>query len=421
MYKNQILSSLNKIANSLDKSGIFEEADKITNIMIKFAQQSDQKSDQELEQPYNSPEVKKQVDSYRNKLREFQNKIYDNENNISELYNLKKLLTEKSEFNNTHTYSLMHHIDTCISDLEAKYLTKFKYNFSKPYFDSNLNEFIKIGNEVENDPEFKSLHVETQRKLRTYYFDLKSKLEQRNELRENKPLQNISELQKNPKQLISFISQNLQYEANKLVNPQTLQVMMQDYLSDVANLDVEVQLRDENINAKIKELAKQYNLPEDDLEIDELAEKLIPTTKTSIMYDSRIQKIDAMRRSIHDILDSMKKLVDSILKNAKRDKNSPYEYYAEDLNLLTSECSSVQILQNLYFLMEKNQTIISDSVEAAESLKKTVEDVYQKIGNQIFNKANANERYFGSPRNQEDLDQRRKFYTPIYPDVKPPE
>ena len=44
MYKNQILSSLNKIANNLDKSGIFEEANKITNIMLKIAQSENEEN-----------------------------------------------------------------------------------------------------------------------------------------------------------------------------------------------------------------------------------------------------------------------------------------------------------------------------------------------------------------------------------------
>jgi hypothetical protein len=39
MNKRQIIASLNNIANSLDNSGLFKEANTITKVMIKLAQE----------------------------------------------------------------------------------------------------------------------------------------------------------------------------------------------------------------------------------------------------------------------------------------------------------------------------------------------------------------------------------------------
>jgi hypothetical protein len=70
MNKRQIIASLNNIANSLDNSGLFEEANTITKVMIKLAQEDKMKtkySDDELNEAMTEQGIQTAFEAYKSK------------------------------------------------------------------------------------------------------------------------------------------------------------------------------------------------------------------------------------------------------------------------------------------------------------------------------------------------------------------
>jgi hypothetical protein len=68
MNKRQIIASLNNIANSLDNSGLFSEANTITKVMIKLAQEEKMKtkySDDELNEAMSEQGIQKAFETYK--------------------------------------------------------------------------------------------------------------------------------------------------------------------------------------------------------------------------------------------------------------------------------------------------------------------------------------------------------------------
>jgi hypothetical protein len=70
MNKRQIIASLNNIANSLDNSGLFKEANTITKVMIKLAQEEKMKtkySDDELNEAMTEQGIQTAFETYKSK------------------------------------------------------------------------------------------------------------------------------------------------------------------------------------------------------------------------------------------------------------------------------------------------------------------------------------------------------------------
>ena len=70
MNKKQIIASLNKIANELDFNNLYNEANTITKVMIKLAQEEKMKtkySDDELNEAMTEQGIKKAFETYKSK------------------------------------------------------------------------------------------------------------------------------------------------------------------------------------------------------------------------------------------------------------------------------------------------------------------------------------------------------------------
>jgi hypothetical protein len=70
MNKRQIISSLNNIANTLDYSGMIKEANTITKVMIKLAQEDKMKtkySDDELNEAMTEQGIQTAFEAYKSK------------------------------------------------------------------------------------------------------------------------------------------------------------------------------------------------------------------------------------------------------------------------------------------------------------------------------------------------------------------
>jgi len=70
MNKRKILASLNNIANSLDNSGLFPEANTITKVMIKLAQEEKMKtkhSEEELNDAMSESGIQTAFEAYKSK------------------------------------------------------------------------------------------------------------------------------------------------------------------------------------------------------------------------------------------------------------------------------------------------------------------------------------------------------------------
>ncbi len=70
MNKRQIISSLNNIANTLDNSGMIKEANIITNVMIKLAQEEKMKtkySEEELNDAMSESGIQTAFEAYKSK------------------------------------------------------------------------------------------------------------------------------------------------------------------------------------------------------------------------------------------------------------------------------------------------------------------------------------------------------------------
>jgi hypothetical protein len=70
MNKRQIIASLNNIANSLDNSGLYSEANTITKVMIKLAQEDKMKtkySDDELNEAMTEQGIQTAFETYKSK------------------------------------------------------------------------------------------------------------------------------------------------------------------------------------------------------------------------------------------------------------------------------------------------------------------------------------------------------------------
>lgn len=68
MNKRQIIASLNNIANSLDNSGLNREADIVTNLMVKLAEEDNSKSERAIER------FKRSCDAIKNSPKTMQEK-----------------------------------------------------------------------------------------------------------------------------------------------------------------------------------------------------------------------------------------------------------------------------------------------------------------------------------------------------------
>ena len=87
MNKRQIIASLNNIANTLDHSGFNKEADTITRVMVKLAE--------EETESYGNEPAKKIIDDFVDQAK--RNERYDP--------NILKMMNDRLEFNKHETIS----------------------------------------------------------------------------------------------------------------------------------------------------------------------------------------------------------------------------------------------------------------------------------------------------------------------------
>jgi len=69
MNKRQIIASLNNIANTLDNSGLYKEANTITKVMVRIAEEDNSKVDKAIER------FKRSCEAITNSKRTFQEKL----------------------------------------------------------------------------------------------------------------------------------------------------------------------------------------------------------------------------------------------------------------------------------------------------------------------------------------------------------
>jgi len=151
MNKRIIISSLNEIANELDDSGLYSEAQSITNMMKKLAMELDYENDSdETRQPYkyhdearqsplrgvNNPEDKRLVEkSYEllTKARE----IFGTEGSIPQA---KLKFFDREAINTDSAPVHLRTPDKRITDFGDNVNSKYKYNALLEY----LNEFYQV-------------------------------------------------------------------------------------------------------------------------------------------------------------------------------------------------------------------------------------------------------------------------------------
>ena len=314
MDKKIIISSLNKIANELDNIGSFVDANEVTKIMVKIAQEDPGQDDPELTPP--NPEIQQEIQKIeKNNLQkqtELDKKVEDT-NSLDQLYILRDELINKPPFDKITMQYYINGINEKITLLEMTVLKKFQQLISKPYFESNIKNFQAIGSKIEQDPAFKNLHEKTKEKIRLYYSNLAKKIQTRSQERGNIPLTNTDTMQGKPDQISSFVIKNMQYEANKIVSPQTLQPIMQNYLANILEENNASELEEER---KLRFIKDTYKV--DGIEAYQLASVLRDPKQENMRATFQSYEQDLIIEELIDEFKALKELSSTILENAKK-------------------------------------------------------------------------------------------------------
>ena len=424
MNKKIIISSLNKIANELDNIGSFVDANEVTKIMVKIAQEDPGQNDPELTPP--NPEIWQEIQKIdKNNLQkatELDKKLKDT-NSLDELYNLKNELLDNPSFDKIKMQYYINDIDEKITLLEMTVLRKFQQLISKPYFESNIKNFQAIGSKIELDPAFISLHEKTKQKIRLYYTNLAKKIQTRSQERGNIPLLNTDTMQGKPDQISSFVIKNMQYEANKIVNPQTLQPIMQNYLTNIL----------EENNATQLEEDRKYQFVKDTYKVEgfdafQLASRLKDPKQENMRATFQAYEQDNLIEELIDEFKALKQLSSTILENAKKYAQTGSEDSFERVYKSTlpfTDFAPVRTIYNLKEFVYNNYKSLSKSVSDANKLFIAANEAYQKVENALKGSPNINRTrnptWFKLPFSQEEMDENRNLYSPLYPGSRPPE
>ena len=429
MNKKIIVASLANIANKLDSNKLYSKANDITEIMLKIAQEDPgqddpSKIDPELP-PLNQEVLKARKEQEKNlelSRQELDTKI-DNTNSLDELYKLRDQFIDNPIIDEI---SLQYHIDAIdekIALLEMTDLKKFQQLISKPYFESNIKNFQAIGSKIELDPEFVNLHEKTKQKIRSYYSNLAKKIQTRSQERGNIPLLNTDAMTGKPDQISSFVIKNLQYEANKIVSPQTLEPLMTNYTQNMMNFmdsnEAEHQLKIQKVMDTYKVDSSQAFLLAMDLK-----------DPKQIGMRSFFQSLQE-QRAVEDLIEEfkgLKQIASTILENAKKYAQTGSEdsfAKARKLTLPTSNFAPVRTIHNLNNMVHNNYKSLSKSVSSANSLFTAASEAYQKVQsalNPSRDKDGVKPRsWFDLDNSPEEMRENRNLYSPLYPGSRPPE
>jgi hypothetical protein len=436
MNKKIIIASLNKIANELDNIGSFVDANEVTKIMVKIAQEDPGQNDEIYDDTLNESVKRNQ------KITEFQSKIKTT-TKLDELYNLKNQLLNNPSFGESDTQTLIDDINAKITDLEFDVLHKFEQMISKPYFESNIEKFKAMGQAIESNPEFKTLNKNTQQKIRSYYFNLDKKIQTRVQERENTPLLNSEAMKDRPDQISNFVIKNMQYEINKILNKKTFQPIMQDYLSNFLESET---LSESEFQRQRNYLIKLYypanvnkdgsiNDPGNDVQLRNLAQRVSDPKNVGVR-----QSIKALeqRTIVEDLMDEFTKfgqMANTILENAKeyaRTKSEKNFKPLEEITVPRVDFAPSRTINNLNTFIYNNAKSLSKSVSDANKLLAFANDANQKVERVLFGTVNPDPNakiedltispLFELPQTDEGM---QKFInspdTPLYPGSRPPE
>jgi hypothetical protein len=424
MNKKIIVASLAKIANKLDSNKLYSKANEITEIMVKIAQEDPGQDDPELTPP--NPEIQQEIQKIeKNNLQkqtELDKKVEDT-NSLDQLYILRDELINKPPFDKITMQYYINGINEKITLLEMTVLKKFQQLISKPYFESNIKNFQAIGSKIEQDPAFKNLHEKTKEKIRLYYSNLAKKIQTRSQERGNIPLLNTDTMQGKPDQISSFVIKNMQYEANKIVSPQTLQPIMQNYLANILEENNASELEEER---KLRFIKDTYKV--DGIEAYQLASVLRDPKQENMRATFQSYEQDLMIEELIDEFKALKELSSTILENAKKYAQTGSEDSFERVYKSTlpfTDFAPVRTIYNLKEFVYNNYKSLSKSVSDANKLFTAVNEAHQKVESALRGSPNKdrtrNPTWFKLPTSQEQMDENRKLYTPLYPGSRPPE
>ena len=436
MNKKIIIASLNKIANELDNIGSFVDANEVTKIMVKIAQEDPGQENEIFNDTLNESVKRNQ------KITEFQSKI-NTTTKLDELYNLKNQLLNNPSFGESDTETLIDDINAKITDLEFDVLHKFEQMISKPYFESNIEKFKAVGQAIGSNPEFMTLNKNTQQKIRSYYFNLDKKIQTRIQERENTPLLNSDAMKDMPDQISNFVIKNMQYEINKILNKKTFQPIMQDYLSNFLESET---LSESEFQRQRNYLIKLYypayvnkdgsiEDPGNDVSLRNLAQRVSDPKNVGVR-----QSIKALeqRTIVEDLMDEFSKfgqMANTIFENAKEYARTKSEKNFKPLEKITVprvDFAPSRTINNLNTFIYNNAKSLSKSVSDANKLLAFANDANQKVERVLFGTVNPDPNakiedltispLFELPQTDEGM---QKFInspdTPLYPGSRPPE
>ena len=436
MNKKIIIASLNKISNELDNIGNFVDANEVTKIMVKIAQEDPGQENEIFNDTLNESVKRNQ------KITEFQSKI-NTTTKLDELYNLKNQLLNNPSFGESDTQTLIDDINAKITDLEFDVLHKFEQMISKPYFESNIEKFKAMGQAIESNPEFKTLNKNTQQKIRSYYFNLDKKIQTRVQERENTPLLNSEAMKDRPDQISNFVIKNMQYEINKILNKKTFQPIMQDYLSNFLESET---LSESEFQRQRNYLIKLYypayvnkdgsiEDPGNDVPLRNLAQRVSDPKNVGVR-----QIIKALEQItiVEDLMDEFSKfgqMANTIFENAKeyaRTKSEKNFKPLEEITVPRVDFAPSRTINNLNTFIYNNAKSLSKSVSDANKLLAFANDANQKVERVLFGTVNPDPNakiedlrispLFELPQTDVEM---QKFIdsrdSPLYPGSRPPE
>lgn len=436
MNKKQVVASLSEIANELDNLGNYNEANVVTKVMSRIAQEDPGQNDEMFNSSLDES-VKRNL-----KIKEIESKI-NSTTKLDELYNLRNQLLNNPSFNESDTQTFVENINAKIIDLEFDVLNKYEQMISKPYFESNIEKFKAIGQAIESNPEFKTLNKNTQQKIRSYYFNLDKKIQTRVQERGNVPLLNSDAMKDRPDQISNFVIKNMQYEINKILNKKTFQPLMQDYLSNFLESET---LSESEMQRQRNYLIKLYlpayvnkdgsikdpgNVPE----LNNLAYRLSDPKNVGVRQSVKALEL---RMIVEDLMDEFLKfaeMANTILENAKKYAQTGSEKNFKPLEGITVprvDFAPSRTINNLNTFIHNNAKSLSKSVSDANKLVTFANDAYQKVERVLSATVNPDPNakiedlrispLFDFPQTDEEM---QKFINnadkPLYPGSVPPE
>ena len=435
MNKKIIVASLNNIANELDSKGLYNAANSITKIMVKIAQEDPGQEDPGQEDPGQdeplkpeNPEIAKELERLQGERRDKITTLFKktrSTNDLNDLYILKEELLNSSG-EPYKIQNLIKDVNDRIAYLEKETLEKYQYMISKPYFETNLVNFQKVGKDIENDPNFKSLHEKTKQKIREYYLNLSEKIKTRQQERPNQPLQNMDAMKGKPDAIVNFITKNLQYETNKILSPKTFNPILQEYMQNFIQFD--------DLSGAERQRTLQFVMDKYKVEKNEavnLARQLENPQNAGVRNLVRKKEIEHIHTEMGQIFKDMKSLASEIFNNAKKfaaSGNAAEITPLPEFPVRAFNFAPNRTLNNLLYSMFQNYYDLSKSLPAAQNLKNFVDALFQKVNTaiSIVDFDNLNDQFdvpkpLDLPDTPEEMEENQRLYKPLYPGSRPPE